>query len=64
MAGWPPKGMKMPPGGPAAAQGRHPTEFSQRARSEEFSRQKSLRRAADRIGKESSGAGRNQKNRQ
>jgi len=40
MAGWPPKGMKMPAGGPAAAQGRRPTEFSQRAQGEEFSRQK------------------------
>jgi hypothetical protein len=32
--------MKMPAGGPAAAQGRRPTEFSQRAQGEEFSRQK------------------------
>jgi len=40
MAGWPPKGMKMPAGGPAAAQGRRPTGFCQRAQGEEFSRQK------------------------
>jgi len=40
MAGWPPKGMKMPAGGPAAAQGRRPTGFFRRAQGEEFSRQK------------------------
>jgi len=39
-AGWPPKSMKMPAGGLAAAQGRRPTGFRQRALSEEFSRQK------------------------
>jgi len=40
MAGGPPKGRKMPAGGPAAAQGRRPTGFRQRALGEEFSRQK------------------------
>ena len=45
MAGWPPKGMKMPAGGPAAAQGRRPTGFCQRAQGEEFSRHKAKMKA-------------------